>query len=129
MIFRGEMVRGVPKADMVDALMVEAERLVAEGVEARIAAADSNAEAEAEADRLRPARRDGSRPEPHLGEDRASSGAGPRTTPRARRALLRRVAEKCTAGAAAVRPSIAGQAGHCGPSGPSSLHGCQGVRS
>jgi hypothetical protein len=36
---------------MVQALVDEAERLVAEGVEARIAAADSNAEAEAEADR------------------------------------------------------------------------------
>ena len=36
---------------MVQALVDEAERLVAEGVEARMAAADSNAEAEAEADR------------------------------------------------------------------------------
>ena len=36
---------------MVAALVEEAERLVAEGVEARIAAADAGAEAEAEADR------------------------------------------------------------------------------
>jgi hypothetical protein len=36
---------------MVQALVDEAERLVEEGVEARIAAADSTAEAEAEADR------------------------------------------------------------------------------
>jgi hypothetical protein len=36
---------------MVQALVDEAERLVAEGVEARLAQADSNAEAEAEADR------------------------------------------------------------------------------
>jgi hypothetical protein len=36
---------------MVQALVEEAERLVSEGVEARLAAADSSAEAEAEADR------------------------------------------------------------------------------
>ena len=36
---------------MVSALVEEAERLVAEGVEARMAAADVGAEAEAEADR------------------------------------------------------------------------------
>jgi (E)-4-hydroxy-3-methylbut-2-enyl-diphosphate synthase len=36
---------------MVQALVEEAERLVAEGAEARIAAADAGAEAEAEADR------------------------------------------------------------------------------
>jgi hypothetical protein len=36
---------------MVKALVAEAERLVDEGVEARIAAADTGAEAEAEADR------------------------------------------------------------------------------
>ena len=36
---------------MVQALVDEAERLVAEGVEARLAQADASAEAEAEADR------------------------------------------------------------------------------
>jgi (E)-4-hydroxy-3-methylbut-2-enyl-diphosphate synthase len=36
---------------MVDALVAEAERLVADGVEARLAAADPEAEAEAESDR------------------------------------------------------------------------------
>ena len=36
---------------MVQALVEEAERLVTEGVEARMAAADEGAEAEAEADR------------------------------------------------------------------------------
>jgi hypothetical protein len=36
---------------MVQALVDEAERLVAEGVEARLAQADESAEAEAEADR------------------------------------------------------------------------------
>ena len=40
-----------PRTSMVQALVEEAERLVAEGVEARLAAADSSAEAEAEADR------------------------------------------------------------------------------
>ena len=45
------MVRVVPENEMVTALVEEAERLVAEGVEARLAAADAGAEAEAEADR------------------------------------------------------------------------------
>ncbi|MEA2826443.1 MAG: (E)-4-hydroxy-3-methylbut-2-enyl-diphosphate synthase [Actinomycetota bacterium] len=48
---RGKIVRVVAEADMVSALVDEAERLVAEGVEARLAAADVGAEAEAEADR------------------------------------------------------------------------------
>jgi len=48
---KGKVVRVVPEADMVTALVEEAERLVAEGVEARLAAADVGAEAEAEADR------------------------------------------------------------------------------
>ncbi len=49
---RGQMVRVVPEADMVAALVEEAERLVAEGAEARIAAADVGAVEEAERDRL-----------------------------------------------------------------------------
>jgi len=48
---KGKIVRVVAEADMVSALVDEAERLVAEGVEARLAAADVGAEAEAEADR------------------------------------------------------------------------------
>ena len=48
---KGKIVRVVPEDEMVDALVAEAERLVAEGVEARLAAADAGAEAEAEADR------------------------------------------------------------------------------
>ncbi len=55
---------------MVQALVDEAERLVAEGVEARIAAADSSAEAEAEADRRALLDVDGRRPQPHAREDR-----------------------------------------------------------
>jgi (E)-4-hydroxy-3-methylbut-2-enyl-diphosphate synthase len=51
LFIRGKIVRVVPEPDMVQALVEEAERLVAEGVEARIAAADKGAEAEAEADR------------------------------------------------------------------------------
>jgi (E)-4-hydroxy-3-methylbut-2-enyl-diphosphate synthase len=51
LFIRGKIVRVVPEAEMVQALVEEAERLVAEGVEARLAAADSSAEAEAEADR------------------------------------------------------------------------------
>src|SRR5271166_6993878 len=51
LFIRGEIVRVVPEDEMVEALVAEAERLVAEGVEARLAAADSTAAAEAEADR------------------------------------------------------------------------------
>ena len=49
---KGRMVRVVPEADMVTALVEEAERLVAEGVDARLAAADVGAVEEAERDRL-----------------------------------------------------------------------------
>ena len=48
---KGKVVRVVPEAEMVDALVDEAERIVAEGIEARLAAADAGAEAAAEADR------------------------------------------------------------------------------
>jgi (E)-4-hydroxy-3-methylbut-2-enyl-diphosphate synthase len=51
LFIKGKIVRVVPEDDMVEALVAEAEKLVAEGVEARLAAADSGAEAEAEADR------------------------------------------------------------------------------
>jgi (E)-4-hydroxy-3-methylbut-2-enyl-diphosphate synthase len=44
---KGHVVRVVPEDQMVDALVEEAERIVAEGVEARIAAADAGAETEA----------------------------------------------------------------------------------
>jgi (E)-4-hydroxy-3-methylbut-2-enyl-diphosphate synthase len=50
---KGKVVRVVPEAEMVSALVDEAEKLVAEGVEARLAAADVGAAAEAEADRAR----------------------------------------------------------------------------
>jgi (E)-4-hydroxy-3-methylbut-2-enyl-diphosphate synthase len=48
---RGQVVRVVPEDEMVDALVEEAERIVAEGVEARLAAADEAAAAAAAADR------------------------------------------------------------------------------
>ncbi len=51
LFIKGKIVRVVPEDEMVEALVAEAERLVAEGVEARLAAADGSAEAEAEADR------------------------------------------------------------------------------
>jgi (E)-4-hydroxy-3-methylbut-2-enyl-diphosphate synthase len=51
LFIKGKIVRVVPEEDMVAELVAEAERLVAEGVEARLAAADAGAEAEAEADR------------------------------------------------------------------------------
>jgi len=51
LFIKGKIVRVVPEDEMVAALVEEAEKLVAEGIEARLAAADAGAEAEAEADR------------------------------------------------------------------------------
>jgi (E)-4-hydroxy-3-methylbut-2-enyl-diphosphate synthase len=51
LFIKGKIVRVVPEDEMVGALVEEAEKLVAEGIEARLAAADAGAEAEAEADR------------------------------------------------------------------------------
>ncbi|HEY3241687.1 MAG TPA: flavodoxin-dependent (E)-4-hydroxy-3-methylbut-2-enyl-diphosphate synthase [Acidimicrobiia bacterium] len=45
---RGKVVRVVPEAEMVAALVEEAERIVAEGIDARLAAADASAAVEAE---------------------------------------------------------------------------------
>ena len=52
LFIKGKVVRVVREDEMVEALVEEAERLVAEGVEARLAAADPLAEAAAEEDRL-----------------------------------------------------------------------------
>ncbi len=51
LFIKGKIVRVVPESEMVEALVTEAERIVAEGIEARLAAADAGAEAEAAADR------------------------------------------------------------------------------
>jgi (E)-4-hydroxy-3-methylbut-2-enyl-diphosphate synthase len=51
LFIQGKIVRVVPEDEMVEALVAEAESLVTEGIEARLAAADEGAEAEAEADR------------------------------------------------------------------------------
>jgi len=51
LFIQGKIVRVVPEDEMVSALVEEAEKLVKEGFAARLAAADSSAEAEAEADR------------------------------------------------------------------------------
>lgn len=51
LFIKGQIVRVVPEDEMVQALVEEAKKLVAEGVEARLAARDLNAEKEAEADR------------------------------------------------------------------------------
>ncbi len=52
LFIQGQVVRVVPEDEMVDALLDEARKLVEEGVDARLAAADANAAAIAEADRL-----------------------------------------------------------------------------
>ena len=51
LFIHGKIIRVVPEDEMVEALISEAEKLVKEGVAARLAAADKGAEAEAEADR------------------------------------------------------------------------------
>jgi (E)-4-hydroxy-3-methylbut-2-enyl-diphosphate synthase len=51
LFIKGQIVRVVPEDQMVSALVEEAEKLVKEGADARLAAADANAAAEAEADR------------------------------------------------------------------------------
>jgi len=50
LFIKGKVVRVVPEADMVEALLEEARKLVEEGAEARLAAADAAAGAEAVAD-------------------------------------------------------------------------------
>ncbi len=52
LFIKGQVVRVVPEEEMVEALLEEAERLVAEGVEARLAAADDDAGREAEETRI-----------------------------------------------------------------------------
>jgi (E)-4-hydroxy-3-methylbut-2-enyl-diphosphate synthase len=52
LFIQGEIVRVVPEDEMVAALVEEAEKLVSEGVAARLAAADKGAAAEAEKDRM-----------------------------------------------------------------------------
>ncbi|HEX6947103.1 MAG TPA: flavodoxin-dependent (E)-4-hydroxy-3-methylbut-2-enyl-diphosphate synthase [Acidimicrobiia bacterium] len=52
LFIKGQVVRVVPEDEMVEALLEEARRLVEEGVEARLAEADANAAAIAEADRI-----------------------------------------------------------------------------
>ena len=51
LFIKGQIVRVVREDEMVEALVEEATKIVAEGVEARLAARDTSAEAEAEADR------------------------------------------------------------------------------
>ncbi len=51
LFIKGQIIRVVPEDDMVAALVEEAKRIVDEGVEARLAARDQEAEAEAAADR------------------------------------------------------------------------------
>jgi (E)-4-hydroxy-3-methylbut-2-enyl-diphosphate synthase len=52
LFIKGKVVRVVPEAEMVSALLEEAKALVEQGVEARLAAADANAAGIAEAERL-----------------------------------------------------------------------------
>jgi (E)-4-hydroxy-3-methylbut-2-enyl-diphosphate synthase len=51
LFIKGQIIRVVPEDEMVQALVEEAEKIVAEGLEARLALADESAEREADADR------------------------------------------------------------------------------
>jgi (E)-4-hydroxy-3-methylbut-2-enyl-diphosphate synthase len=51
LFIQGQIIRVVPEDEMVEALVEEAKKIAAEGVEARLAARDESAEAEAAADR------------------------------------------------------------------------------
>jgi (E)-4-hydroxy-3-methylbut-2-enyl-diphosphate synthase len=51
LFIQGQIVRVVPEDEMVAALVEEAQKIVEQGVEARLAARDNSAEAEAAADR------------------------------------------------------------------------------
>ena len=51
LFIRGQIIRVVPEDEMVDALVEEAQKIAKEGIEARLAARDASAEAEAAADR------------------------------------------------------------------------------
>jgi (E)-4-hydroxy-3-methylbut-2-enyl-diphosphate synthase len=51
LFIQGQIVRVVREDEMVDALVDEAKKIIAEGIEARLLARDVTAEAEAEADR------------------------------------------------------------------------------
>jgi len=51
LFIQGQIIRVVPEDEMVEALVEEAKKIAAEGVEARLAARDQNAEGEAAADR------------------------------------------------------------------------------
>jgi (E)-4-hydroxy-3-methylbut-2-enyl-diphosphate synthase len=51
LFIQGQIIRVVPEDEMVDALVDEAKKIIAEGVEARLLARDVSAEKEAEADR------------------------------------------------------------------------------
>lgn len=52
LFIKGKVVKVVPESEMVEALVEEGRRLVEEGVDARLAAADEAAAAQAEADRM-----------------------------------------------------------------------------
>ena len=51
LFIRGQIIRVVPEDEMVEALVEEAQKIAKEGIEARLAARDESAEAEAAADR------------------------------------------------------------------------------
>ena len=64
LFIKGKIIRVVPEDDMVTALVEEAEKIVAEGLDARLELADAGAEAEAEADRQYAVDRKGRRRQP-----------------------------------------------------------------
>ena len=105
LFIKGKIVRVVPEDEMVEALVAEAERLVAEGVEARLAAADAGRRGRGRGRPPGPARRQGCGRQCVRVEGRADP-----------QALRRRGRRRRTDPAAASPPRTG--IGRSGPSGP-----------
>ena len=105
LFIQGQIVRVVPEDEMVAALVEEAEKLVKEGVAARLAAADSGRGRRGRSGPGRPARRQGRRRQPQRGAGRADRPP-PARRHRRRRHWRRRRQHRLTAGAGSgLRPS------------------------
>ena len=72
---KGQVVRVVPEAEMVDALVATAEQIMADGIDAVIARADAGRGSRGRGDARRAARHPGRRRQPRRREDRQDPGA------------------------------------------------------
>ncbi len=81
LFIKGKIVRVVPEDEMVEALVAEAERLVAEGVEARLAAADGSPRPRPRPTAARCSRPRGRTPTPRRPRSSSSASASAEETP------------------------------------------------